>query len=339
MINILRISIITILLSHTQLHAVNINDIVGITKHASQSEVYGMMSNDHKKWAKEFHSEISDIDRYRNNVREIVGHDIKFKPKQIKINGINMRISMRSEIKNGGMAEIVNASEFAYNGNTFYSVTVDHSKCKSKENFSDCMQDSGSSRVELIAEKDWTWKEGTEKWLSYAIMPGKNILFNNRSRRFTVGQCHPLQGEMINWMIKFKNKNLILTHNFKSHQNDDGKWEHSKYYNSEFPLKKFKANEINGSREWTNIKMQFKNTYKEDGILRVWVDDNLAYEYLGPTSWKGDRDKCTFKLGLYTNANLKSVNKESRENMVVLIDAMAIGKNEENLLKNLNKDK
>ena len=85
--------------------------------------------------------------------------------------------------------------------------------------------------------------------------------------------------------------------------------------------------------------MQFKNTYKEDGILRVWVDDNLAYEYLGPTSWKGDRDKCTFKLGLYTNANLKSVNKESRENMVVLIDAMAIGKNEENLLKNLNKDK
>ncbi len=90
---------------------------------------------------------------------------------------------------------------------------------------------------------------------------------------------------------------------------------------------------------WTNIKMQFKNTHKEDGILRVWVDDTLAYEYLGPTSWKGDRDKCTFKLGLYTNANLKSVNKEGRENMVVLIDAMAIGKNEEELLKNLNKDK
>ena len=68
------------------------------------------------------------------------------------------------------------------------------------------MQDSGSSRVELIADKDWTWKEGTEKWLNYALMPGKNILFNNRSRRFTVGQCHPQQGEMINWMIKFKDK-------------------------------------------------------------------------------------------------------------------------------------
>ena len=331
--------LLVLLLVQSHVKAININIISGITKHAPQSEVHGMMSDEHKKWAKEFYKGIPDKDRYENNIREIVGHNIKMEPEQIKINGIKMKISMRSEIKNGGMAEIHNASDFAYSGNTFYSVTVDHSKCKSKENFSDCMQDSGSSRVELIADKDWTWKEGTEKWLNYALMPGKNILFNNRSRRFTVGQCHPQQGEMINWMIKFKDKNLILRHNFRSHQNDDGAWEHSKYYDSEFPLKKFKANEINGSREWTNIKIQFKNTYKQDGVLRVWVDNDFAYEYVGPTTWKGDRDKCTFKLGLYTNANLKSGNKEGRENMVVLLDAMAIGKNEEELITNLKKDK
>ncbi|SVE46461.1 uncharacterized protein METZ01_LOCUS499315, partial [marine metagenome] len=71
----------------------------------------------------------------------------------------------------------------------------------------------------------------------------------------------------------------------------------------------------------------------------LWIDNEPAYEYLGPTNWKGDRDRCTLKLGLYTNANLKSANKEERENMVVLLDSMAIGKNEAALLKNLKKDK
>ena len=334
--------IITILLMfgfYNQANAINVNNISGITKHAPQSNVIGMMSDNHKEWAKEFHKGIADIDRYRNNVEEIVGHPIKMKPEPIKIEGIKMKISMRSDIKNGGMAEIHNASDFAYRGNTFYSVTVDHSKCRSKENFSDCKQDSGSSRVELNADPYWTWKEGTEKWLNYALMPAKNILFNNRTRRFTVGQCHPFAGEMINWMIMFKNKNLILRHNFRSHQNDDGTWVHSKYTNSEFTLKKFKANELNGSREWTNIRIQFKNTHKTDGVLRVWIDNEPAYEYLGPTNWKGDRDRCTLKLGLYTNANLKSANKEGRENMVVLLDSMAIGKNEAALLKNLKNDK
>ncbi len=56
--------------------------------------------------------------------------------------------------------------------------------------------------------------------------------------------------------------------------------------------------------------MQFKNTYKEDGVLRVWVDNDLAYEYLGPTTWKGDRDRCAFKQVYIQNANLKSGNKE-----------------------------
>ncbi len=336
-----KVLILTVLLLLSicpKLIAININDVNGITTHALQSSALELISKDHRKWANEFHQGVKDIDRYTKNIEEVIGQKIIIKPKPIKIEGIKMRISMRSEIKNGGMAEIKNASNFAYNGDTFYSVTVDHSKCKSKENFSDCKQDSGSSRVELIADEYWTWKNGTEKWVNYAVMPAKNILFDGRSRRFTVGQCHPLSGETINWMIKFRDKSLVLQQNFKSHKNDDGTWIKSNY-DTYHHLKKFKSNENNGSNEWTNIRIQFKNTHKPDGVLRVWVDDNLTYEYLGPTAWKGDRDRCTFKLGLYTNANLTSVNKEERENMLIFLDSMAVAKNEIDLIKKLKKDR
>ena len=150
------------------------------------------------------------IQNYLNEhlIETIIGHDIKLKPKKLNFKGFTEKDTMDSWRSDGSQAEVKGANEFAYSGNTFYSVTSDLSECVATQWFSDCKQDSGSSRVELNADPYWTWKEGTEKWLNYALMPAKNILFNNRTRRFTVGQCHPFAGEMINWMIMFKNKNF-----------------------------------------------------------------------------------------------------------------------------------
>ena len=41
---------------------------------------------------------------------------------------------MNVKVKNGAMAEITGAENFAYNGKIFHSFTADYSKCKKKKN-------------------------------------------------------------------------------------------------------------------------------------------------------------------------------------------------------------
>ena len=311
-----------------------------------QSDYYGSHMMEHKKWAEIYHGGISDKERYENNVEEIVGHDVEFKPKKIPFPGITFKMSMASKYSNGGMALIKGAEDFAYNGKEFYAITVDASKCRFSHGFSDCKQDSGASRVEFIT-KEYTWNEGTDRWVNYAILPAKNILFNNGSRRFTVGQCHPLYGDNITWMIKWKDGRLVLSHNFKSFQDKDGNWRKGSAWPSDTILKYMKddVNELNGKNEWTNIRINFKNSKNPDGKLHIWLDDELVYDYNGPTNWssykghKRDRNICKMKFGLYTSANLKSAKPETREDMVVFVDYMAFAKTEKKLEKLLKKDK
>ena len=140
---------------------------------------YDDASKLHKKWAKEFHKQ-SDKDRYTSIHELVIGHNVNLDFGTLKFPGINMEKSMKSESKN--FAEVIGAEQIAYNGKTFHSVIVDHSKCKIKEGFSDCGQTQGSARTELISTKsNYTFKEGTEKWINYAVLPAHNILFNNRT--------------------------------------------------------------------------------------------------------------------------------------------------------------
>jgi hypothetical protein len=307
---------------------------------------YDDASKLHKKWAKEFHKQ-SDKDRYTSIHELVIGHNVNLDFGTLKFPGINMERSLKSESNN--FAEVIGAPEIAYNGETFHSIIVDHSKCKIKEGFSDCGQTQGSARTELIAKgSNYTFKEGTEKWINYAVLPAHNILFNNRGRMFTVGQCHPLNNapDGITWMIKFKDRQLILEHNYKMNKNKDGTW--SKGYRTYRTLKKFKANEFDGSMDWTNVRINFKNSKNPDGKLKIWIDGNLAYDYEGPTNWMSikkteklasKRNKCAFKFGLYTNKNLTAVHKHDIENMTVFVDYLGIANTEQKLEKLLAKDK
>ena len=319
---------------------------------AEQSKWLIPITDQHTAWAKEHHSKWkNDEERYKNIVEKVLGKKIEFTPKKIPFPGINFRMSMNTKWKNGGMAEIKNASESAYSGNTFYSITVDQSKCsKNSDGFNDCAQDAGSSRVEFIPKK-WIG-EGNEKWINYSVLPAKNILWkpktsntsSEKSRRFTVGQCHPLKGQNITWMIEYKFGRLYLVHNFKSYKNDKGEWAKGTNKSTFSSLKRFEINEHHGSMDWTNIRINFKNSKKSDGKLKVWVDGKLKYDYEGPTNWKrykGYRNfktKCVFKFGLYTNANIIESKKELRENMTVFVDNMAYAKTEEKLEELLKKD-
>ena len=303
---------------------------------------YQTAANLHKEWAKTYHK-VSDIERYTNIHKLVIGKDIKLKPGAVPFPGWSTNLSMNVNVKNGAMAEIIGAEDYAYNGKTFHSFTADYSKCKKKEKQNDCTHHYGSVRTELTSKNDWTFKEGTEKWINYALMPSRNILFpKNPHRKYTIGQCHP-DGHKITWMMTIQSARLIFTHEFSSFKNNN-QWKPSSMEKRRV-LKKFNANENYGTDSWTTVRINFKNSKKPDGKLKVWVDGNLAYDYEGPTNWgkkkhKGKtRNKCYFKFGLYANANLKAEHKHEAEGMMVFTDYMAMAKTEEKLEALLLKDK
>ena len=302
----------------------------------AKADYYHTASIDHKQWAKEFYT-VKDKVRYTDVHEAILDQDVKLKFNYIKFPGIDMKASLKSSKNN--FAEVIGANEIAYNGNTFHSIIVDHSKCYNGQYGNDCARSQGSSRTELKA-KGYTFNEGTEKWINYAVQPANKILFDGRSRSFTVGQCHPKDksGERITWMIKFRDNQLELNHNFKSTQQNDGTWKRG--YQVFRTLKRFDVNENNGAMDWTNIRINFKNSKNPDGKLHIWIDGKLAYEYSGPTNWdNGKTDRCQFKFGLYTTGNLTSPYKEHIQNMTVFVDYMGFANTEKKLEKLLAKDK
>ena len=303
---------------------------------------YQTAANLHKEWAKTYHT-VSDLERYTSIHKLIIGKDVELKPGKVSFPGWKTNLSMNVKVKDGAMAEIIGAEDFAYNGKTFNSFTTDYSKCKKKEKQNDCTHHFGSVRTELTSKNDWTFTEGTEKWINYAMMPANNMLFpKNYERKVTVGQCHP-DGHKIMWMMTIQSANLVLNHEFSSFKNN-GEWKPTNMEKRRV-LKKFKVNENYGTDSWTNIRINFKNSKKPDGKLKVWVDEKLAYDYEGPTNWgkkkhKGKhRNKCYFKFGIYTNANQKAEHKHLAEGMTVFTDYMAMAKTEEKLEALLLKDK
>ena len=303
---------------------------------------YQTAANLHKEWAKTYHT-VSDLERYTSIHKLVIGKDVELKPGKVSFPGWNTSLSMNVKVKDGAMAEIIGAEDFAYNGKTFNSFTADYSKCKKKEKQNDCTHHFGSVRTELTSKNDWTFTEGTEKWINYAMMPANNMLFpKNPNRKFTVGQCHP-KGHKITWMMTIQQANLILTHQFSSFKNND-EWKQTSMEKRRV-LKKFKVNKNYGTDSWTNIRINFKNSKKPDGKLKVWIDEKLTYDYEGPTNWgkkkhKGNfTNKCYFKFGIYSNANQKAKHKHLAEGMTVFTDYMAMAKTEEKLEALLLKDK
>jgi len=303
---------------------------------------YQTAANLHKEWAKTYHT-VSDIERYTNIHKLVIGKDVELKPGMVPFPGWRTSLSMNVKVKNGAMAKVIGAEDFAYSGKIFHSFTADYSKCKKKEKQNDCTHHFGSVRTELTSKDDWTFTEGTEKWINYAFMPARNILFpKNPHRKYTVGQCHP-DGHKITWMMTIQSAKLIFTHEFSSFKNNN-EWKPSSMEKRR-TLKKFKVNENNGTDSWTNVRINFKNSKKPDGKLKVWIDGKLAYDYEGPTNWgkkkhKGKRrNVCYFKFGIYSNANLKADHKHEAEGITVFTDYMAMAQTEEKLETLLLKDK
>ena len=309
----------------------------------SADEWYAKAAKLHKEWAKTYHK-VSDLERYTNIHKLVIGKDIELKPGKVPFPGYPSQLSMKVNVKNGAMAEVIGAEDFAYNGKIFHSFTADFSKCKKISAHNDCTHHNGSVRTELNTYKGKkTFIEGTEKWINYAFIPAHNILFPKEpARKFTIGQCHP-DGHKITWMMTIQFATLSIAHEFTSFQTNN-EWKPTTLIKKR-NLKKFKVNEHHGTDSWTNVRINFKNSKKPDGKLKIWIDGKLAYDYEGPTNWgkkkhKGvRRNKCRFKFGLYTNANLRAEHRHEAEGMTIFADYMAMANTEGDLEALLLKDK
>ena len=324
--------------------------------------------NHHKQWAKEYHG-MSDKKRFLNNLKKFTGKsDVKIKPKLLTIAGMKTKSSLKSFKKKGEMGIVIGAPEYAFKGKEFFTVTVDYSKCAAQKGFSDCKQTKGSSRKEVFdVTKEWTFKEGTEKWIHYAFKPVQNIVFKNKDRRFSIGQCHPGDKPThlgITWMIRIRNGNLYIAQYFKHYdlasRTNTGPIEKTsngtRYYitdeyqssfgagreSSHVLLKKLEANEFNGTNDWTSLLIhQVQSMDPNKGLLEIFLDGNYdepAYVYNGEMGVK-TKTNCYFKIGLYTNGNITAKDMATAENMNIWLDAMAIGDAKEEVLQKIEKDK
>ena len=321
----------------------------------------------HKKWAKTYHG-ISDKKRFQKNIKELTNNqNASIKPKKIIIKGMESLNSLKSYKGKGEMGIVKGAPEHAFKGKEFWSVTVDFSKCGTDQGFSDCKQTQGSSRKEIRDKKKWTFVEGTEKWIHYAFKPAKNIVFKNKGRKYTIGQCHPGDKPRhagIVWMLRIRQGNLYIAQYFKHFNKADRtntgpivetsngtryyiSDEHSSSFNggkeaSHILLKKLEANEHNGTNDWTSVLIhQVQSMDHKKGLLEIFLDENYnnpAYVYkgeMGIETW----NKCYIKIGLYSNGNVVAKDMATTENMNLWLDAMVIGNTKDEVLKKVAQDK
>ena len=80
---------------------------------------YQTAANLHKEWAKTYHT-VSDIERYTNIHKLVIGRDVELKPGKVSFPGWNTRLSMNVKVKNGAMAEIIGAEDLQQFDTSFH---------------------------------------------------------------------------------------------------------------------------------------------------------------------------------------------------------------------------
>ena len=80
--------------------------------------------------------------------------------------------------------------------------------------------------------------------------------------------------------------------------------------------------------KWNDILINAKWTHKDEGFFKIWVNNNLAFDYKGPTKRKG---KNYFKFGIYRS----KVFKKDLPTQIVYFDEIRTGKTKEKVVGNL----
>ena len=79
--------------------------------------------------------------------------------------------------------------------------------------------------------------------------------------------------------------------------------------------------------QWNDILVNMKWTHKDNGFFKIWINNELTYDYEGPTKNKGK--KPYFKFGIYRawlSKWVKANNKNEVPTQVIYFDEIRKGK-------------
>ena len=163
--------------------------------------------------------------------------------------------------------------------------------CSNNEDWNDCTGDR--YRSELTSTK----KGFKHKFFAWSIYLPEDFQ--------SVDPVHLQAAQIHQVMPNYKPDGKTFAHNLGFALNNGGYW--AVRYLRAFPQEKdsysgyYKKNahlidikDMLG--KWTDVVLEFKGSKNKDGIVRVWINGELKYEYLGKTS---DGGKNFFKFGLY----------------------------------------
>ena len=80
--------------------------------------------------------------------------------------------------------------------------------------------------------------------------------------------------------------------------------------------------------KWNDILINVKWTDKEEGFMKIWVNEKIKLDYTGPTKRKG---AVYFKFGIYR----VRIFDKSTPTQIVFFDEIRTGKKREDVIKNL----
>ena len=178
----------------------------------------------------------------------------------------------------------------------------------------DCKNDRERHELSGKNFKDGEW------WYAWSIFVPEDHFHINPST-LLLGQFHQKAGHVI-WMFK------------------NGKKEEGYYIENQIKKGVYKKSKLLSKDDmrdkWNDILVNMKWTHKDNGFFKIWINNELTYDYAGPTKTKGK--KPYFKFGIYRawlSKWVKAKNKNEVPTQVIYFDEIRKGKKKEDVVGNL----
>jgi hypothetical protein len=318
----------------------------------------------------------NEIEEIVKNLTKNQNVEIRNLPlENFRIPGFPWSLDRKSNPSMDGTYALIKDKNSAFHGEKYFLFTPSYSQCKRNKSFADCKHSEGTTRTEYTSIPNYVLTKGKELWIHMALKPVNNILYgkNEQDKKGTgkystknyAMQCYGEDGWNI-FMLGFQyNKygegatqwtmakppspalaiNLQQARTGYDSKTGEELLGGPKHTNAPtFYLKKYNPDEINknyGSDKWTKVVIHIKHEDNSDGFFKFYVDGVLVDQYKGPTfNPKLRKDGgCSIKFGnvsIKLKPRIKTFGKESAEKMAIAIDALAFGRTEEEMLKNIS---
>ena len=190
----------------------------------------------------------------------------------------------------------------------------DHTK--EKDGWSDCDNDRERHEIKAGSKKD-SMKNG-EFWFAWSLyLPKDHINLFPLKNNF--GQFHQRGGPPV-FMFEERDEGYKIVRTIGDDDYDDKLL--------------IKTNDMIG--KWTDVLINVNWSKKEDGFFKLWINDELKYDYKGPTMTGKNVYQ---KYGIYRTGLTRYINYKNIENLDKCLKTEKFEDDYTEIFSNLKKDK